>query len=447
MVRRYWAAARAPASALTAAFAVFCAGCGKANDGSAPALNKPADTEPPKIDVPADGPKLGALAELTPILERPVPGAKQIGYLHAGAKVPRAAEAYSKEGCAGGWYPIRPRGFVCAGEIATTDLNHPTLAAMALQPKLDQILPYTYARTTAETSIYERDPARENAVREAGKLRAKSSVAVVGSWQATDPEGKSQRLGMLTNGRFVAATDLSAGEQTDFKGVELNDKLELPVAFVVKRGVRYWKIDKAEAEKADKLDYHLTVPLTGRYREIDGLRYWAAVDGRFVRHRDVTVLRKRNVFPEFATADQKWVDVSVVTGTLVLYEGRQPVYATLCSVGRDRLGDPKTSASTALGVFDVVSKHVTAVGHDPKRIADYIDVYDLPWALELTSGQYLHGAAWHDRFGIEYGLGGVQLAPADAVRVWHWAEPALPDGWHGTTLPAGARKTVVYVRK
>src|SRR5688500_16422075 len=117
MVRRYWAVA----------VALTCAACGKANDGSAPALNKPADTEVPKVEVPADGPKLGALADHTPILERPAAGAKPIGYLHAGAKVARAPEAYSKEGCAGGFYPIRPRGFVCAGEIATTDLAHPTL--------------------------------------------------------------------------------------------------------------------------------------------------------------------------------------------------------------------------------------------------------------------------------------------------------------------------------
>lgn len=447
MVRESEASVLLGPTAFAALVLGLLAGCGRANDASAPALNKPGDTEVPKIDVPPDGPKLGALADVTPVLERPAAGAKSIGYLHAGAKVARAQEPYSKDGCGGGWFPVRPRGFVCAGETATTDLAHPTLTAMALQPKLDQALPYTYARTTKETAIFERDPGRENAVREVGKLRAKSALAVVGSWQALDPEGKQQRLGMLTNGRFVGAADLEAGEQTDFKGVELNDKAELPMAFVVKRGVRYWRVDKAEAEKADKLDYHATVPLTGRYREIDGLRYWAMADGRYVRHKDATIIRRRNVFPEFATGDQKWIDVSVVTGTLVLYEGRQPVYATLVSVGRDRLGDPKTTASTALGVFEVVSKHVTAPGLDPKRVADYIDVHDVPWALELSSGQYVHGATWHDRFGIEHGLGNVQLAPADAVRAWHWAEPALPEGWHGSTLPAGARKTVVYVRK
>src|SRR5260221_524097 len=75
---------------------------------------------------PADGPKLGAIAEVTPILERPAKDAARIGYLHAGEQVARAKEPYASDDCPGGWYPVRPRGFVCAGTTATTDLKHPT---------------------------------------------------------------------------------------------------------------------------------------------------------------------------------------------------------------------------------------------------------------------------------------------------------------------------------
>ncbi len=413
-----------------------------------PALTKSSeDGEIPNVPVPPEsGPKLGAIAEVVPVLERPAQTGRQLGYLHAGSLVARAEEPYSKEGCPGGWYPIRPRGFVCAGEAATTDLAHPTLKAMALAPKLDQPLPYTYASVQKETPLFEREAERDNAVKEVGKLRRQSALAIVGSWSALDPEGRMQRLALTTTGKFVRVADLEPSKGSEFQGVELSAKMDLPLAFIVKRGIRYWDVEKGDAERLGKADYHSIIPLTGRFRTVGPLKYWATPDNKYIRHRDATVIRQRNVWPSFAEGDQKWIDVSLVTGTLVLYEGRKAVFVTLASVGRDRLGDPATSASTAQGTFDVLGKHITAAKLDPKTVEDYFDPHDVPWAVELSSGQLLHGATWHNRFGIENGLGSVQLSPSDARRVWSWVEPEVPSQWHGVTQPA-ERKTIVHVRK
>jgi hypothetical protein len=415
---------------------------------SAPPLAKPAaSSEIPRVPVPpADGPKLGALADVTPILERPATGSRQIGYLHAGAQVARAGEPYSKDGCPGGWYPVRPRGFVCAGEIATTNLGHPTLVAMSVAPKLGQTLPYAYARSREPTKLYRRDPKRDDAVVEAADLAPRSAMAVVGSWSALLPDGKTERLALLTNGTFVKASVLSPAEPSGFQGQPLSDKAELPMAFLVKRGVHTWKLDEEHATKLGTLDYHAILPLSGRFRTLTPLKYWALDNDRWLRHRDATVVQKRNSFPDFATGDRKWIDVSVVTGTAVLYEGHRAVFVTLVSVGRDRMGDPKQSAATALGDFEVVGKHVTARKLDPKKVEDNYQVYDVPWAIELSSGQYLHGTYWHDRFGIENGPGNVELSPADAQRLWQWVEPTVPDGWHGVSqVPAPS--TMVRIRK
>jgi hypothetical protein len=429
-----------------AALVGAAAGC--KGQKSAPPLAKPATSgEIPRVPVPpADGPKLGALADVTPILERPAVGSKQIGYLHAGGQVARAAEPYSKEGCPGGWYPVRPRGFVCAGEIATTNLGHPTLVAMALQPKIGQTLPYAYARSREPTKLYRRDPKRDDAVVEAGDLSPRSAMAVVGSWSANTPESKGERLALLSNGTFVKASTLMPAEPSSFQGLALDDKTELPVAFVVKRGVHTWKLDEESATKLGTLDYHAILPLPGRFRTMTPLKYWALDNDRWLRHRDATVVQKRNSFPDCAGADRKWIDISVVTGTAVFYEGRRPVFVTLVSVGRDRMGDPKQSAATALGDFEVVGKHVTARKLDPKKVEENYQVYDVPWAIELSSGQYLHAAYWHDRFGIEQGPGNIEFSPADGQRVWQWVEPAVPDSWHGVDqVPAGT--TIVRIRK
>ena len=106
---------------------------------------------------PENGPRLGAIANVAPILDRPSKRGTQIGYLHAGETLARAAQPFSKIGCDGGWFPVRPRGCVCASATATTDMLHATLVAMAIQPKWDAPLPYAYARAVRDTTIYEVD--------------------------------------------------------------------------------------------------------------------------------------------------------------------------------------------------------------------------------------------------------------------------------------------------
>ena len=70
---------------------------------------------------PADGPKLFALRSGTAIVDRPSPTATKLGELGAGSIVARSKEPYSHKQCEGGWYAVRPRGFVCAGPSATID--------------------------------------------------------------------------------------------------------------------------------------------------------------------------------------------------------------------------------------------------------------------------------------------------------------------------------------
>jgi hypothetical protein len=189
--------------------------------------------------------------------------------------------------------------------------------------------------------------------------------------------------------------------------------------------------------------------LSGKFRTLQGLKYWELGDGRWVRHKDVTTARQRENMPEFVTDSRRWVDISVVTGTAVAYEGSRPVYATLVSVGRDRLGgDMEEGKVTERGEFEVVAKHITALNAQVKGFANRVDMYDTPWTLELASGQLLHGSFWHDRFGIEHGPGNIQLAPEDARWLWHWAGPEVPEGWHAVTwVKADDPKTVINVRK
>jgi hypothetical protein len=445
----------------------FAAAVGGCTGKGPPALSKPEALEIPNVPVPPEhGPRLASISDRTAVRQRPDLAAAELGYLHAGGRIARAELPYSRSGCDGGWYPVRPAGFVCSGNGATTDLSHPTLAAMAIQPLLDQPLPYTYARTRAVTSLLERDPSRSSAVREISKLKRRAGLAVVGSWTADTPGGTNERLALLTSGKFVKAADLEALEPSAFAGVELTKERPLPIAFVVKRGVRTWKLGDSDPTKDDDLEYHQALDLTGRFRTVKGEKFWATRDDRWVRHRDVTVVLERHRFPDFVQEGQKWVDVSVITGTLVAYEGKRPFLATLVSVARgpELLGEsvspeaalagektdapkPKAPDAFALGSFEVVAKHVTLVGGDPFAAGESHELLDLPWALELSSGRSVYAAYFHDRFGIDHGPGSIQLSPRDAVRLFQWVTPSLPEGWHSKRREDKDEKTLFVLRK
>lgn len=449
--------------ALTCALGFGVVAC----DGGAktPALSRSEEVVRSAPIPPENAPKLGIISELVHVREFTDYQAPTVGVLRAGAQAPRSLEPVSRVGCAGGWYAIRPRGFVCVGVEATLDLNHPTLAAMALQPNVDATLPYTYARTRSETPLFERVPGRADAVREVGKLRRRAGMAVVGSWRAKEPNGDDTRLALLTDGRFVRAADLEAAKGSDFTGVELGKDAELPVAFVVKRGVRSFTLNGSEAEKGGLIEYHSQLPLSGRFRSLGSVKYWAfdgvalraagAHPGQelWVRHRDVTVVQKRATFPDFVKDDTRWLDVSVATGSLVAYSGKRPMFVTLLSVARElpeRDGDVQPASEGAraipLGTFEVRQKELTFVGKEPGGFGERFEVRDVPWALELSSGQLLHGAYWHDRFGIEHGAGSFALSPADAARVFRFVGPELPRGWHAVAATAN-QGTPVVIRK
>lgn len=397
----------------------------------------------PDVPVPPEnGPLLGATAHATPIRLAPNRAAGVVGYLHAGAKVPRAEQAFSHEGCDEGWYPIRPRGFVCLDEGATINLDHPTLATMAIAPDLNAALPYTYARTTRDTLLWAPKSAQERTISSDRTITSRSGAAIVGSWEATDPEGHARRLAMLTNGRFVDVSDVEEATASDFAGLPLGEAEKLPVGFIVKRGIAAWDVSGPTFERKRELQYHELLRLTGRTKDVKEAKYWETSDGLWVRHQDMTTIAERPEKPGFVKAGQRWIDVSVIAGTLVAYEGNQPVYATLVSVGRDRASDELPDAKlTKRGEFAVTAKYVTGIASDVSSFANRVEIHDAPWIIELASGQAIHGAFWHNRFGIEHGDGNIQLSPADARWLFQWVTPEVPSNWHGVIVQAGDTAT------
>ena len=169
-----------------------------------------------------------------------------------------------------------------------------------------------------------------------------------------------------------------------------------------------------------------------------------------MKHREMTVARRRTNMPAFVKDETRWMDISIIAGTLIAYEGTQPRYATLVSVGKHRLAEYEDAKVTKRGEFPIIAKHITALNADVRGFANRVEIHDSPWTLELSSGQLVHVAFWHDKFGVEHGPGNIQLSPYDANWLWHWAGPRVPPGWHAVILSEAEQAqdpTIVNVRK
>ncbi|MBX3181978.1 MAG: L,D-transpeptidase [Polyangiaceae bacterium] len=462
---------------------------------------------------PADGPLLAALSMRSPIYPKPTRGAQPMGYLRAGARVPRSKEPVSQRDCKGGWYAIRPVGFMCADKDATTDLEHPIVRSLRVEPNQSMPMPYKYAFVRAIAPNYLRVPTKaqqleyemnlerhlrsysrmqakwdaldvgandvplderghaiggipdhvipmdmsvryggdghdevpwwlENGERKipnishfkapeyaiiADRIKRHAGVALIGTFVAGEG-ADSRRFAITTDARLIPADKLKADSGSPFHGYDIS-KVGLPVAFARKAGATWWDLKGGKLTRGERLGWREFIPLTGKVQNIQGVRMVESRSGRWLRSEDLKTAVKPRTLPSFARRDTRWIDIGIVSQTLVLWEGDRPVYATLVSTGRDGMGDPTKTLSTPRGTFEVYQKHVTTT-MDSQEADHEFELRDVPWVMYFKGGYAIHGAYWHDDFGRARSHGCINLAPVDARIVFQWASPHVPEHWH-----------------
>lgn len=115
---------------------------------------------------PLAGKRIYARSLRSWIYERPARSAERIGYFRAGSSLVVTGGSAGNQGCAQGWQPVAPRGFVCADAAATLDENDAVAAAYrGLGADFGQRLPYIYGTVRRPGPIYTRLPTRAEAER------------------------------------------------------------------------------------------------------------------------------------------------------------------------------------------------------------------------------------------------------------------------------------------
>jgi hypothetical protein len=463
--------------------------------------------------VPA-GDRLYAKARFAWIQPEPRSSKGWLGYLGLGgsiavrggtlakARVPNTGGRDCKE-----WYAVEPKGYVCAGDTATTDPADPVVVELAADaPRTDSPWPYEYGESIGAPR-YPRPPDEaqqrrdewdlDEHLRLVGQARGGEAVdklagvelspAAPGRWgDVPDPASlhelspfvRESRKWVATGSTLAYTRSFDLGGRTflvthdhafvpkdrvrpyprsDFHGVELGGEVGLPLAFFRGRArPKYRRApDGSFVPTGEDWPRLAWVGLTGD-SAVEGKSTFLATrePGIWLLEGEAAVARKAEVVPAVVKAMREgrrtWVDVSVLGGTLVAYEDERPVFATLISPGRGGTPipgkDPLETASTPTGTFRVDGKFVTATMVSSTN--DLLVHTEVQYVQNFHGPHALHAAYWHDAWGEKKSGGCINLSPLDAQRLFAWTEPPVPPDWYGLrSVPEMGPATVVVVHQ
>lgn len=217
------------------------------------------------------------------------------------------------------------------------------------------------------------------------------------------------------------------------------------VAFTTTNAAKITFGDNDKMAVAGTLTKRESILFTGREKTVNGVTYAETSEGFYLRLTDVKLAKPMP--PSDLAPGEKWIDVDLTRQALVAFEGEKPVFATLISSGRRNLDDKERDFPTPTGTFRIREKHVTNTMDGDVASDGPYSIDDVPWVMYFHGGYALHGAFWHDRFGAERSHGCVNLAPEDARTLFNWADPPLPEAWHGVFSQDDSSGTRVVVHE
>lgn len=120
---------------------------------------------------------------------------------------------------------------------------------------------------------------------------------------------------------------------------------------------------------------------------------------------------------------EKWIEVDISDQKLYAWEGNRKIYDFPTSSGRP-------GYDTVQGEFRVWRKvrSQTYRGGSKAR-GDYYYLPNVPYSLFFHEAYAIHGAYWHNDFGIKRRSSGcVNLSIPNAEKIYNWAGPAMSGG-------------------
>lgn len=152
------------------------------------------------------------------------------------------------------------------------------------------------------------------------------------------------------------------------------------------------------------------------WQEVNGNMWLMIGPDEWMSSNDVGVVYPASTPPE-GVSNGRWIEINLYEQTIAVYEDNHMVYAALTSTGQ-------YGWWTQPGLFQIYQKDESTNmrGAFEADFSDYYFLEDVPWTMYFDELRALHGAYWHNAFGLPRSHGCANLSPGDAKWLFEWAQ-------------------------
>ncbi len=226
----------------------------------------------------------------------------------------------------------------------------------------------------------------------------------------------------INPGEYVLADSLTKRPVSTFKGLDFSRfSLQGDCGWIVLDTVTSKIPGREEYIDGEYLDKHVLVRIQ-ETKMINGQKWLKLGEKKWVNGSRVALIT-RPERPAGIPSGVKWIDINLYEQVLEAFDGDILVYATLVSSGLPQFDTPT-------GLFHIWGKVRMAKMGGGEKGKDYYFLEDVPYHMYFHQGYAIHGAYWHDNFGIKQSHGCVNIAPRDAYWLFAWTTPKVTgSGW------------------
>jgi hypothetical protein len=361
------------------------------------------------------------------LFEGPARSGQRRGLTSAGTSL-RFFGAQRGAGCSGDWWLVGPLAWACSDQ-ADLSPGQP-VAKAAPAPHADGLAAsYFFVAQDGASAYASLESAEEGA----------SDRELEGGWGVAAVEQRSvqgETWVRTSKGLWIATHDLAPAHVSTFHGEAIQGG-RVDFAWVRADRANVWRTASTKDKPTGSRPRFALLRVT----QDDGAMMQLE-DGSWMMRQDVTRPIVAAPPAEVSAPGERWVDVDLVSQTLVAYEGTLPVYATLVSTGR--AGED----ATPRGVHRIwVKILVSDMGNSERSdVEAHYSLEDVPYVQFFDGSVALHGTYWHRDFGHARSHGCVNLAPLDAQWLFAFTGPKLPEGWAAAYPTRFEEGAVVRVR-